>query len=86
MFRRGNSTAPEIYEWAVDDDSAEVLFLRRAIRHSRLKTIGDGVFGVAAPRIWNDLHDLSLSLSLSLSLYQPSKTLGRHLFRQSFNI
>ena len=67
-------------QWAVDDDSRK--WLRSAwshklvIRGSRLKTLGDRVFGVAAHGVWK----ARLLTSPLHSLYRPSKNTRRHIF------
>jgi len=75
MFRRGNSTAPEIYEWAIDDDSAEVLFYDVRFGTPDWKQSAT-VFLASLHLESGTIYMTSLSLSLSLSL---STSLQKHL-------
>ena len=80
VFRCRNSTAPEYLardlQWAVDDDSRKRLRSasshKLVVRRSRLKTVGDRVFGVAAPRVWNDFPS-------DVTSAQSSSTFKKHL-------
>ena len=81
-FRCRNSTAPEYpardLQWAVDDDSRKRLRStsshKLVVRRSRLKTVGDRVFGMAASQVWNGLPS-------DVTSAQSSSTFKTHLFR-----
>jgi len=87
VFRCRNSTASEYLvrdlHWAVDDDSCKRL--RSASSHKlvvqryRLKTVGDRVFGVAAPPVWNGLPSDVTSAQSSSTF----KNTWRHVFSDS---
>ena len=73
VFVCRNITASEYlardWQWAVDDDSRKRLRSasshKLVVRRSRLKTVGDRVFGEAATRDWNGLPlDVTSSQSL----------------------
>jgi len=81
VFRCRNSTSKHLardLQWTVDDDSGKSLRSASShrlmvVRRSRLKTIGNHAFGLAAPRVWNGLP-LDVISAVFIDLQKHLKT------------